>query len=207
MQRRNLVVEGVTALVETAQALRQRVVKEGRVDMHTLRGQRRGARLFEQVDQAARIAVSLRDQAQFGILGESQIRQRLAASALEKLRHLVIRQRLEHVHRGAREQGGIDFEGRIFGRRTDKGQQPTFNVRQKGILLRLVEAMDFVDEENRLPAVLRTRHLGARDCLADVFDAGENGREGHEFGVESVGHQARQGRLADAGRPPEDQRM
>ena len=49
--------------------------------------------------------------------------------------------------------------------------------------------------------------LGLRDGLADILDAGKNGRQGDEFGIEGVGHQARQRRFADARRPPENQRM
>ena len=53
----------------------------------------------------------------------------------------------------------------------------------------------------------RARRLRPLDRLADVLDAAEHRRHGDELGVEGVGHQARQRRLADAGRPPEDHRV
>jgi hypothetical protein len=43
--------------------------------------------------------------------------------------------------------------------------------------------------------------------LADVLDAGEHRRERDELGVEGLRHQARQRRLADARRAPQDHRM
>jgi hypothetical protein len=43
--------------------------------------------------------------------------------------------------------------------------------------------------------------------LADVLDAGEHRRERDELGVEGLGHQPRQRRLADARRPPQDHRV
>ena len=52
-----------------------------------------------------------------------------------------------------------------------------------------------------------SRRLRPLDRLADVLDAAEHRRHGDELGVEGVGHQARQRRLADARRPPQDHRV
>jgi len=79
-------------------------------------------------------------------------------------------------------------------------------VRQERVLLALVEAVHLVDEDDRAPA-LRPRRLGALDGIANVLYAAEDGRHGDELGIEGIGHEARQRRLADAGRTPEDHRM
>ena len=50
-------------------------------------------------------------------------------------------------------------------------------------------------------------HLGARNGFADVLDAGEHRGDRDELGIERFRHQARQRRLAHAGRPPQDHRM
>ena len=81
------------------------------------------------------------------------------------------------------------------------------DVRQERVLLRLVEAVHFVDEQDRRAARLRERRLGARDRVADVLDAGQHGRQRDELRVERVGHQPRERGLADARRSPQDHRM
>ncbi len=95
----------------------------------------------------------------------------------------------------------------ILGRRADERDQPLLDERQKRILLRLVEAVHFVDEENRVPAGLLQIELGAIHRFAYVLDAREHRRERDEFRVERLRHQPRERRLADAGRAPQDHRM
>lgn len=63
--------------------------------------------------------------------------------------------------------------------------------------------MHFVDEEDGRTPVRTAKG----DGLADVLHARKDRRQGDELGIEGVGHQPRDGRLADARRPPEDQRM
>ena len=79
--------------------------------------------------------------------------------------------------------------------------------RQERVLLRLVEAMHFVDEQDRCAAVLLARELGARDRVANVLDAGEHRRDRDEVRVERIRHQPRERRLAHARRSPQDHRM
>ena len=84
---------------------------------------------------------------------------------------------------------------------------PAFDVRQKRVLLRLVEAVDLVDEEHRPPPALAARALGGGDDLLDLLDAGRHGAERDEVGAGERREQSRQRRLARARRAPEDQRM
>jgi hypothetical protein len=130
--------------------------------------------------------------------------QRLPAGAFESCAHLLGRERLQHVHRSAREQRRIDFERRVFGRRADKGQQPAFDVGQESVLLRLVEAMHFIDEENRAPATAGARHFGACHRLTNVLDPREDRREGDEIGVERRPPSAAPGSSCRPRRAPED---
>ena len=83
---------------------------------------------------------------------------------------------------------------------------PASTKREKGVLLRFVEAVDLVDEDDRLrPArfPLAARLLHQRP---DLFDRGAGGGKGHELRAGLVGDDARQRRLAGAGRAPEDHR-
>src|SRR5262245_60833370 len=77
--------------------------------------------------------------------------------------------------------------------------------RQEGILLRAVEAMDLVDEEQRpLPGFApRARRV---EYLLEIGDTGKNRRNLLEMQVGGLRQQPRHGSLAGAGRPPEHQR-
>ena len=64
--------------------------------------------------------------------------------------HLVqvrLGERDEGVDAAAGEERGVDLEGGIFGRRTDEYDCAILNMRQKRILLTLVEPMNFVDKQ------------------------------------------------------------
>src|SRR5207342_3204389 len=62
------------------------------------------------------------------------------------------RQRAELVDLGAGEERRVDLEVRVLGGRTDQRDQSVLDGRQERILLRLVEAVDLVEEEDRRPA-------------------------------------------------------
>ena len=126
--------------------------------------------------------------------------------AIEQRLQVVVVERLQHVHRRARQQRRVDLERRVLGGRADEGQESRLDMRQEGVLLALVEAVDLVDEDDRRPA-RAARRLRPLDRLADVLDAAEHRRHGDELGVEGVGHEARQRRLAGARRTPEDHRV
>ncbi len=49
---------------------------------------------------------------------------------------------------GARQQRRVQFERRVFGGGTDKGDGAVFDVRQESVLLALIEAVHFVDEQD-----------------------------------------------------------
>src|SRR5690606_42156775 len=61
-----------------------------------------------------------------------------------------IAQGLQDVALGPREQGRVDLEAGVLRRRPDEGEEPGLDVRQQGILLGLVEAMDLVHEQDGL---------------------------------------------------------
>jgi hypothetical protein len=204
VQGRNLVVEGIAALVEATQALRQGSLNESPVDTAHLRSRSGRTDLFDEVEQPPGVAVGKANQARTRIVVEVQVRQDLPANPFEEARHFNHRERVQHVHRSPREQRRIDLERRVFCRRTDKSQQPGLDIRQKSVLLGLVETMHFIDEENRSPAMVSARHFGACHGLTDVLDTGEDRREGNEIGSKGIRHQARQGCLAHPRRPPQD---
>ena len=86
------------------------------------------------------------------------------------MRRLV--ERLQHEDLRARQQRGVHLERRVLGRRADQHDVAGLDARQEGVLLRLVEAVDLVDEDDRAPAGRRRRSLGRRHHLLDLLDAG-----------------------------------
>jgi hypothetical protein len=171
------------------------------------RARRGRLRLLEQVQEAPRVAVGIADQRIDRLVVEREAVERNLLRALEQLTHLVVVERLQHVHLRARQQRRVDLEARILGGRADEGHEPRLDERQQCILLRLVEAVDFVDEQDRVAAGAIQRVLRLLHRLADVLHAAEHRRQRDELAVERERGQARQRRLADARRPPQDHRM
>ena len=117
------------------------------------------------------------------------------------------RQRAQHIHAGAGQQSVVQLEGGILGGGSNEAESAILDMRQKGILLRLVETMHLVDEQQRAPAEFGLAAPGLRYLLADLLDPGQHGGKCREPGVGMMGDDTRQGGLARARRPPEDHRM
>jgi hypothetical protein len=101
----------------------------------------------------------------------------------------------------------VDLERGILGRGTDEGDQPALDIRQERVLLRLVEAMHLVDEEDGMAPAARELRLRRLYRLADVLYSRKHRRQRDELGIEGPRHETRERRLADAGRAPEDHRV
>ena len=79
-------------------------------------------------------------------------------------------------------------------------------MREEGVLLRAVEPVHLVEEQDGAPALLPQ----ARPCplgdLADILHAGGDGRQGLERLLGGAGDEARDRGLARTGRPPQHHR-
>ena len=207
VQSRDLVVESFSALVEAAHAAGDRCLDESEVDVASARVLRRDAELLDQIEQAPPVAVGVGNDRVACRRRKRGLRHRGRERTDQQLRQLIGVECLEHIHRCARQQRAVDLEGRVFGCRTDERHQPLLDIGQKRILLRLVEAVNFIDEKDGVAARLRKCRLGTGDRIADVLDSGQHRRQGDKVGIECVGHQSRQGRLADAGGSPQNHRV
>ena len=165
---------------------------------------------FQRVVSGARIAIGKhRDLAQQ--LSEISTRLRAQAAlfvfqgAVEQRQYLIGRERRKHVDLGAGEQRRDDFERRVFRGGADQHHVAALDVGQKGVLLRFVEAMNFVNEKHRSPAVM-PRLFRRRHHFLDFLDAGEDGAEAHEVAARFARDDRGQRGLAGARRAPEDHR-
>ena len=93
-------------------------------------------------------------------------RVRVGEGPLKQHHDLIFGERLQHVDAAAREERGDDFKGRIFGGRADQADIALLHIGKKSVLLRFVEAMNFVNEDDGPRAVL-ARALGVGHDLLD----------------------------------------
>ena len=103
------------------------------------------------------------------------------------------------------QQRAVDLEGGIFGRGAHENDRALLDKGEERVLLRLVEAMDFVDKEDRALSIravaIRLLHDGA-----NLSDPARDGGEVDELRARDLRDHVRKGRLPDAGGPPEDHR-
>ena len=116
-------------------------------------------------------------------------------------------QRLEDEHLRTGQKRRIDLERRILGCRANEHDVACLDAREKRVLLRLVEAVDLVDEQNRPTAGRTALPLGRRHDFADVLDAREHRAELHEMRAGHSRDDAGERGLARARRSPEDDRL
>ena len=102
------------------------------------------------------------------------LRADLAQGALDHDLELGGFEGFEAEHAAARQEGGDDLEGRVLGGGPDQSHRAVLDVRQDGVLLRLVEAVDLVDEKDRAQPGAAV-NLGLGHLLAKVGDAGRDG--------------------------------
>src|SRR5580693_4444072 len=98
----------------------------------------------------------------------------IAKGAAQKHDNFIFGQRLQDIDAAAREQGGVDFERRIFSGGADQANAAFLDVRKESILLRFVEAVDLVDKDDGPRAVLAGA-VGIAHDLLDFLDASEHG--------------------------------
>ena len=190
-----------------------RLVVERRPPLHQLRqrlaadrgraGRDRAEDLLRHVERRAPVAVGHGDERCARLRVE---RQRPALHGLGTGQQLLQRRLVEAVegqHHRAREQGAVQLERRVLGGGAHQGDGAVLHVGQEPVLLRPVEAVDLVDEEERALAGLAPP-LGAVERLAQVLHAREDGRELLEGQLRGVRQQPRHRGLARARRPPQD---
>lgn len=116
----------------------------------------------------------------------------------------LLRVGFQNHHPCTRQQGCDDLEGGVFRRCADEGDETAFDVREKGVLLSLVETVDLVDEQDGSSTV--EFPLGPRflDDGSDLFEAGKNGGEGLEMRPGLPGHDPGQGGFPRPRGTPED---
>ncbi len=166
---------------------------------------------FQRIEDAAGVAVGHVHQMGQGVIVNLHvelavpafgIRQRLARDGEE----VILGQRLELEDAGAADQRLVDLEIGVLGGGADEDHGAVFHPRQQRVLLRLVEPMNLIHEQDGALAELTAPLLRGRDSRADIGHAGQHRVDGDEVGACGVGDNPRQGRLTRARRPVKDDR-
>ena len=119
---------------------------------------------------------------------------------------VVVGQRLQAQQQAAGEQRRDHREERVLGGGGDQGDPAVLHAGQQGVLLRLGEAVDLVDEQHRLATAAHQLGASGVDGRAHLLHPGGDGRDLDEVTVGLLAQDRGDGGLAGAGRPPEQQR-
>ena len=117
-------------------------------------------RHIQRIERVARVAAGIgRDRGQRVVIRAATPdapRPRASSPSARAATHdLRLAERLKRVDAAAREQRGVQLERRVLRGRADQPDRAALHIGQKRVLLRLVEAMDLIDEEDRAAAVIR----------------------------------------------------
>ena len=157
---------------------------------------------FGLVEQEPAIAIGAGDQRIARLGGQRQgPLERFAAVEQQAQRFPV--EPLQDEHLRPAEQSGVEGEAGILGRRAHQRHRPAFDERQEAILLRTVEAVNLVHEQQRALAGLRSL-VGSREGFLEIGHAAEHGADAFEAHAHAVGQQPCDGGLARTRRAPQD---
>ena len=131
---------------------------------------------------------------------------RIGERTVEQHADVVVREDRELDHARTRDERGVDLEEGVLGGGAHEHHDAVLHGMEQGILLRAVEAVDLVDEQDRALARGEQAVLGRLDGLAQVLDGARDGRHLDERRMGAVGDDARERGLARARRTVEDDR-
>ena len=193
----------VGALVVAERALPGGVVDVPLGERHSLRPRRLPGELDGR-ERGAGVAAGAAGDQRDDLLVERGLDR--GGAAAHDLGELLLGERLELDDLAAGEEGGVDLEVGVLRRGADQRHEALLDRGQERVLLRLVEAVDLVEEEDRPLPVAAQPVAGALHHAADVVDPGRDGRELLECGAGLVGDDAGERRLPRPGRAVQDQR-
>src|SRR5664280_2909835 len=202
--RGDVVVVAVAALVVEDRPPLQRVLDT--LQGHPLLAQLRGGRggQLERVERRTRVAFAARRQE---VERVRLHRHRGARGAAQHRCQLLGGQGLQCIHAQAREQRAVDLERRVLGGGADQRQQALLHRGQQRVLLGLVEAVDLIEEQHRLPAAGVAPVGRPLDHRAHLRAPRLHGAQLLERRARARGHHPRERRLARAGRTVEHHRV
>ncbi len=201
---RGVVVVLVAGLVVEHRTALQRVL--GASQRHS-RLAELGCRLdreLERVQGGARVAFATRREEVDRLGSDGRPVRRRPAQHVGELRRA---EGLQRVDAQPREQRAVDLERGVLGGRTDQRHQALLDGREQGVLLRLVEAVDLVEEQDRGRAAARAAASRPLDHRANLGAPGGDRAELLEGGSRACRDDPRERRLPRARRSVQEHRV
>ena len=156
------------------------------------------------VEDHAGVAIGLVDEMLDGVVvGLTALPGERPAHQLPKV---IGSQRVQTEQARAAHERRVDLEERVLGRGADQDERAVLDGAQEGVLLRAVEAVDLVDEQDGALVLVPAPPAGLLDGLLHVLDAAGDGGELQEVESRLLGDEAGERGLAAARWPPEDHR-
>ena len=150
-------------------------------------GVRRGRhrRQFNGIQGGAGIVIGHHDEVQHGVVVHLDLELADSLELVPERSHdehaqLLLGEGVERKQSRARQQRGVDLEGRVLRGGADQRHGPVLHVGQHRVLLPLVEAVYLVYEQGGLLVVELAPLLGFLDYSAQVGHAGADGADGGE---------------------------
>ena len=202
MQRADQIVMRVARFVVLRGAPTQPFAKANRVQWGR---DLPGGDLFDQVQQRPTIAIGHLDQRCARCVGQGQRRGQLGLGAGHQLRQIGRPETFQDQHLRPAQKRRVQLERRVLRGGTDQHNGAVLHMRQKPVLLGFVEAVNFVDEQQR-PLPCGPAQARRLEDFSEIGNPRENSADLNELQIGFIGQQARDGGLSHPRWTPEDQR-
>ncbi len=113
-------------------------------------------------------------------------------------------QSTQHIHPAAGQQRVVQLKRGVLGRRANKNQRAVFHIRQKRILLRLIETVHLIDKQNGFAPPGGPLLFGHLHRRTNILHPRQHGRNGLKARIRLLSEQSRQGGLTHPRRPPQN---
>src|SRR5690349_16045165 len=123
----------------------------------------------------------------------------IGQSAMDQVFELLDAERLELKNLRWRDKRTVDVKERVIGGCTDQAQVSAFDIGKQNVLLRFVEMMDLIDEQNRLLAGAPETVRCCGDDATHFSDIALYTADSDKFGVCHLGYDVGQGCFSAAG--------
>ena len=193
----------LAVLVIGRRALREGLSEVVRRQQPRLAHHREG--LFGEVQEVAPVPVRQRQDHRARFLGHRKPALLHILGALQQLLQRRFIEAFQHQNLATRQKRAVQLEARIFRRGADQRHHAAFDEGQEAVLLGPVEAVDFVDEEQRALTHLAAR-FGTVERRAKLLHAQEDRADCLELKPCAFGQKPRNRRLAGPRRAPKDDR-
>src|SRR5437762_981780 len=128
----------------------------------------------------------------------------VAERAIDQLLQLLDAERFELKNLGARNERTVYIKERVVSSRSNQPEISAFDVGEENILLRFVEVMDLVDEQDRLLTRCAKAICGSSDDAPHFGDIAFHSAQSHELRVRHVRNYVRERCFSGAGRTRKD---